>query len=57
MCMLKLSLMAMLLCLLQAFIPAGAQNATWTQTCKPLAFNYVNEQVHKNYAYAKDEIR
>ncbi len=52
------SLIATLLSSLLCAIPAYSE--TWTtsaQTEKPLAFNDVNEQLHKNYAHAKDEIR
>jgi len=40
--------------------PAYAEKETHWQSeksDKPLAFNDVNEQLHKNYAHAKDEIR
>ena len=42
---------------LLSVIAAFAENATWSKTDKPLAFNDVNEQLHKNYAHAKEEIR
>lgn len=39
-------------------IPAHSDDATsWQSNDKPLAFNDVNEQLHKNYAHAKEEIR
>src|SRR6202030_3053720 len=54
---LSITLMAMMLSVLLSVIPAYAENATWSEAGKPLAFNDVNEQLHKNYAHAKDEIR
>lgn len=51
------ALMAVMLSFLLSVIPAYAENAAWSEEGKPLAFNDVNELLHKNYAHAKDEIR
>lgn len=54
------SLMAALLYHLLCASPAFCADASACPAApaeKPLAFNSVNEQLHKNYAHAKDEIR
>jgi hypothetical protein len=59
-CSLMAALLCHLLCQLLCTSPTySADAASWqsNQPAKPLAFNDVNEQLHKNYAHAKDEIR
>ena len=51
------SLIATLLSGLLCTIPAYSENAAPWQLDKPLAFTEVNEQLQRNYAHAKDEIR
>lgn len=52
------SLVAVLVSSFFYAIPAYAEHSdAWQSDDKPLAFNEVNEQLHKNYAHAKDEIR
>ncbi len=51
------SLLATLVTSLLCTIPAHSENVYPAKPDKPLAFYEVNEQLHKNYAIAKDEIR